>query len=184
MKKNFGFTLIELLVTIAIAAILVALAIPGMNTLSSQQNVISPLKGLRGVASYGHDLSEDKKVPVVICSSADGQNCAGSTVWEQGWIMFRDRNDNQVTDTGTGACLPTEDCIERVQDALPTGVTLRADANWLAFTDEGDRRTGSGTVFRLCGKDALPVNDPDDSRTVRINAAGIISAAMGTTTCP
>lgn len=182
MKKNFGFTLLELLVTLAIVAVLVALAVPGMSTLTNTQNVNSPVKGVRSMARYGHELASDKVVPVVMCSSTNGTSCANSQTWESGWILFVDRNGNGFPDLGGGTCDDDEDCIVRSQDALAAGVSLRADVNRLSFDDQGE--TGSTAAFRLCGANAEATNDKEHSRTISVNAAGLVSVRQGTTQCP
>ena len=121
-------------------------------------------------------------MPVVLCSSTNGLTCANSDNWENGWILFVDRDDNGVPNLGSGFCADDEDCIKRAQDALPGGVTLRADVQRVSFDDQGE--TNSTAVFRLCAADAEKTNDKERSRTISVNAAGIVSARKGTTKCP
>lgn len=88
MKQGSGFTLIELMVTIAIAAILLALAVPSfLNFIrdSKRSEVVNEL-----VNSFQVARSEAVRrgQEIGICASTDGANCASDNNWSKGWIVF------------------------------------------------------------------------------------------------
>ena len=93
MKNDAGFTLIELIVTVAIAAIVLAIAVPSFqetitsNRLTTFSNTF--------VASLNLARSEAIKQNrrVTLCSSTDGLSCATGG-YQQGWIIFIDSNNN------------------------------------------------------------------------------------------
>lgn len=94
-KSHAGFTLIELMVTLSIAAVLMMVAAPSMvafkrnselsslsNTLLSAINAARGEAMKRGMAAY------------VVPSNGGG-------AWEVGWVVFVDKNNNQIYDDAT-----------------------------------------------------------------------------------
>lgn len=94
MKQEDGFTLLELLVTLAVAAILAAVAVPGLRQFvtstraSTQTNTL--LTGLQRARSQ----AVNKPAMVTICPSVDGTACQGNN-WNRGWIIRISKSDGQ-----------------------------------------------------------------------------------------
>ena len=92
-KKSYaGFTLIELMVTLSIAAVLMMVAAPNMvafkrnSELSSLSNtLLSAINAARGEAM--------KRGMAAYVVPADGGGA-----WEVGWVVFIDKNNNQIYD--------------------------------------------------------------------------------------
>ncbi len=89
--------------------------------------------------------------PVTVCASADGANCsaANSKVWEVGWIVFLDPNNNGKVDNG--------ETVFRTIGQWQSNYTLRTDANIassLKYQANGriDKNNGS---FILCFNNTL-----------------------------
>jgi type IV fimbrial biogenesis protein FimT len=113
-----GFTMIELLVTIAVAAILTALAVPSFNSFVLNDRDIGQANSL--VTSFNYARSEavkqDLPAGITVCPSSDGNTCSGTAAWSGGWIVW-DQNpadaplqtvpafggSNRLTATGGGA---------------------------------------------------------------------------------
>ena len=76
MARQKGFTLIELMVAIALAALLLSMAVPALDSFTTNARV-------------------------TVCASSDGVACE-AVPWNQGWIVFSDQNSNQLID-GTDA---------------------------------------------------------------------------------
>lgn len=142
-----GITIIELMMTLAILAILVGIAAPGMREMilnwrmTSQTNdLVSDLASARGqAATLG--------VPVTVCASSNGTSCTGT--WAQGRIVFSDADADGAVDAGT-------DTILRVAAAIPAGSTL-ATANLIVPGRVQFRPTGlatgvagAGATFTFC----------------------------------
>ncbi|MGI1678807.1 MAG: GspH/FimT family pseudopilin [Cellvibrionaceae bacterium] len=179
-----GFTLIELMISIVIVAILSMIAGPYLFGFLNNQSMVAQSKRFKSSIEYSRQEATSRLIPVVMCGSDDGVSCLGTLNWDQGWIIFLDRNDDQNPDLGTNRCLPAEDCLLKVDDPVVQGWTLTGDQSWIGFMAEGERAGGSATTFRLCGIDALAVGDTTLSRTLSINASGASAIQIGTATCP
>ncbi len=152
-----GFTLVELLVTIAIAAVVVTLAVPGMATMARN----AQLSGNANQLVTALNLARSEAVKR-----------------EDGWQVFVDitsPNSNTFSDDADATlCEAAEDCVLRVYGALPAGYTLRGHANFADFIryDPSGRSSSDGS-FALCNN---PVGDnapqANTARLILVNAVG------------
>ena len=98
MNKNpqSGFTLIEAMVTVAVGAILVAVAAPQLSSVMKSNSMATTVN--RFVHSLNIARSEAMKSDrASICVSTNQTSCTGGT-WNQGWIVFTDTNGNCTVD--------------------------------------------------------------------------------------
>ncbi|RMD78761.1 MAG: prepilin-type N-terminal cleavage/methylation domain-containing protein [Gammaproteobacteria bacterium] len=115
-----GFTLVELMVTLAVAAVLVTLAVPGFGTLIRNNRLATAANAFAASLSLARSEAVKRAAVVGVCKSADGQTCTSAGGWEQGWLVFVDLD-------GDGLRQPTEEALA-VQGPLGGTVTLRGDA--------------------------------------------------------
>lgn len=166
-SRSRGFTLVEMLAVLCIAAVLLAMAVPlGRNFgLSSSLSAFS-----HAFLSHLH-LARSEAIkrgsPVVLCKSADGNSCASTGGWEQGWIVFHDGNGNGLRDHG-------EQVIQKLE-ALPLGLRLQGNLNvarYVSFAPSGGTRAATGAfqagTVTLCRASA----EPTEARQVILNAVG------------
>jgi type IV fimbrial biogenesis protein FimT len=99
-RRVRGLSLPELLVALCIAAVLLAQAAPAFGRLLDSVRVSTATNAF--LASLRLARSEALKTSgrVALCKSADGLACSDAGGWEQGWIVFRDRNGNGERDAG------------------------------------------------------------------------------------
>jgi type IV fimbrial biogenesis protein FimT len=116
-RHSGGFTIIELMVTIAIAAVLLGLAVPGFGTLMRNNRLATQTNTVVGALNYARSETLVRGMPISVCaaSSAARDRCvtpaATSTSWTNGWIVFTDRSgtpgtidtpNDEVLQTGPG----------------------------------------------------------------------------------
>lgn len=147
--RQEGFTLLELLVTISIAAILVAVAVPGLTRFVQNSREDSEADSLISSLQYARSEAVKRDANVEICASADEATCSGGTAWNTGWIVE------------TTAVPPAVPEVLQAIPALGGGNTLSgtfngAGINQVIFQPNGFVAAAGGaglyltTYFKLC----------------------------------
>lgn len=122
MRKSLqGLTMVEAMVTIAIIAIVSAIAVPSFTNIIHSSRLSD--YGVSFVASTHLARGEALKTnaTVSMCASQDGSTCilGDATAWRKGWIVFRDANSDGIVDT--------DERIVQVQGALLDTYKFTAD---------------------------------------------------------
>lgn len=86
-RASGGFTLVELMVTIAVAAILIAIAVPSMTDATLAGKLSASANDLVAGVALGRSEAIKRNAVASLCVSSDGATC-GSGGWEQGWIVL------------------------------------------------------------------------------------------------
>jgi type IV fimbrial biogenesis protein FimT len=165
-----GFTLIELLVTIAVAAILAAVALPAFNNFILNDRDAGQINSLVGSFNYARSeaVKRNSSSGVQVCASSDGATCNGlATAWYSGWI---------VLDMNPADANPVTNALLVLQT-----VPALAGNNTMAATGAG----GTGITFKSNGSVSAPVKikvcDRRGSafaRDVEVSAVGTITASQ------
>lgn len=91
-----GFSFVEQIATLAVAAILVAIAVPSMAHLVASSATRTAEDALFTAAHLARSQAIMHNTHVLLCPSKDGLHCDTAASWEQGWIVAADRDrDNQ-----------------------------------------------------------------------------------------
>lgn len=174
---NLGFTLVELMVTIAIVAILSAIALPSFSNSIRNNRLATTTNEFIGAVNLARSEAVKSNRGGRICASSDGATCG--TDWAAGWIVFGDANGN-----GT----PQADEIRRHQQAL-NGMTATSPSSTTSFifTARGECSNCSGGAFGSGATDlelrATPcATGQEHIRALRVLATGAVSFSKGV--CP
>jgi type IV fimbrial biogenesis protein FimT len=166
-SQQRGFTLLELCVTVGILALLLATGVTALGQVGASMKLSAFTNSFVSHFQFARTEAIKRNSRVVICKSSGGDACAREGGWEQGWIVFHDRNNN-------GAREANEPVIRR-GDALPPGYRVVGNqpvARYLSFTPFGGNRSPGGAfqagTITIC-RESL---ERSDARQVVINAAG------------
>ena len=161
-----GFTLIELMVTLAVAAILLAVAVPSYQNFVATSRLASQANDFITALNFARSEAVKRGANVTVCASSNGTSCVGA--WAAGWI---------VSSAGT---------VIRVQHALGGSSTLNGGANVtsnITFSSTGRTTlpasaTTAGTTWTLCP----PAPAAVQGRAIQIARTG--RTAVSAVTCP
>ncbi len=100
--RQAGLTLIELMVTISIAAILLAVAAPGFQHVSSKVKRSAAVTGVMGSIYFTRSEALKRGIVLTLCASENGTSCRSGDdpEWNVGWIVFEDADEDKQVDAG------------------------------------------------------------------------------------
>lgn len=129
-----GFTSVELLFVLAVVAILVTLAAPGLRDMLRKQRLTSSVNDLFVSVNLtrAEALARGRRVDL---APTDGRD------WVKGWTVFVDMNGDQIPNAG--------DQIIYVHGSLPSDITIdstfpAALPPYVAFNGTGRTRSNAG----------------------------------------
>jgi type IV fimbrial biogenesis protein FimT len=134
-SRHGGFTLMELMVTLALAAVLVALAIPNMRDFLRNGRLTSAANDLLHSLNLARtEAIKGQNGNVVVCGTSDPSAADAAIACSynsfSGWFVFLDINGNWAHDAG-------EAVIER-HALVDATVTLKADnSNMVSYSPTG-----------------------------------------------
>jgi len=129
MKRENGFTLIELLTTMAVAAILIAVAVPGLQSFQMNARQSASVNELLNGMRMARNTAITTNTRVTVCASERGNACE-NVGWDKGWIAFVDRDQDQSLDN--------DETVIRAGGEVE-GVTIRSSqfGNFLVYRPNG-----------------------------------------------
>lgn len=91
-----GFSLIELLVVMAVAAILLAIALPSFSDVMVRNRIASSANEFIAAVTYARSEAIRRGGTAGICASSNRTSCTGA--WSDGWLVWADANRNGTLD--------------------------------------------------------------------------------------
>jgi len=132
-----GFTLIELMIAVGLTALLLSMAVPALNAFTNNARQTSAINDFVSSMHIARSTAVTTNFRVTVCASTNGNSC-GAVDWDQGWIVFMDRDSDQVVD-GDEVIAAASDGIEglSIQSAefgqflmyRPNGRVMNASVN-------------------------------------------------------
>ncbi len=167
MKKESGFTLLELMVTVAIAGIVMAFAVPSMESFIKNERLTTQINTLVGHLAYARSESVTRRQQVILCASSNMTSCQG-TNWAAGWILFIDADNNSSFTAG--------EQILRVKQLLKGSNTLVSSTGSNIIYDNRGFSPNSNGTFSLCDdRGAAFMKSISISNTGRVRKGGSAS---------
>jgi type IV fimbrial biogenesis protein FimT len=162
-----GFTLVEGVVALALMGLLVATAMPSMSWFIDSVKLGSATDLFISGLNLARSEAIKRNRSVVLCKSAEGESCAATGGWEQGWIVFHDVNRNGLRD---GAEL-----VIRREQPLSAGLRLSGNqhvASYVSYAPTGVATLVGGAfqagTLTLCRRSA----ERGEARQIIINSGG------------
>ncbi|MEN4955235.1 MULTISPECIES: GspH/FimT family pseudopilin [Stenotrophomonas] len=164
LRRQNGFTLIELMVTVAVVAILAAIAFPSFQGTIRSSRVSSTNNEILGLLSLARSEAIRSNRGGGVCGSSDGASCDGA--WSSGMLAFADASGDGVMSSG--------ETVLRFVSGNPK-LKITGPSDEIAFDGRGRRRASADQDVLLepdvCSGGAL------HKRTVTVNASGQIRSA-------
>jgi len=99
MDRARGLTFPELIITLAVLSICTALAWPQFSSLMLRTKGTAALHLLGTSLAGARMAAVSRRFPVTVCPSSDGRQCRKDSIWEDGWILYRDRRSRDQPET-------------------------------------------------------------------------------------
>ena len=163
-----GFTLVELMVTLAVAAILMALAVPSFTSVINGNRLTSTANELVSSLQLARSEALRRNTQVRVCRSLNGTSCAGTGQWDR-WITLIVSNNEVLRD-----------------ETVKPPVRVTSGAAQITIHADGLARSGSGLLANdlvVC----IPTTRPHENRRVVNMLAGsriAVSRVNGAGMCP
>lgn len=137
---NQGFTLIEFLVTMAIAALLMFVAVPGFYGIIQNNKIVTMTNKLSATFNFARSEAIRIGANVSVCPAANAalSSCGGAANWANGWIVFADPDGNNAIDSSND--------ILKVNEALPVGTSVTASAARVTYDASGFVSSNAFTI--------------------------------------
>lgn len=158
-----GVTLVELVMTLAIGAILMAIAVPSFQGMMETNRAAGVTNELVRALALTRSEAVTRGVRVTICKTSNPNAatpaCDSSSNWTDGWIIFADINSDGDIDA--------DDQVIRVGQISMTDVDIepRGFSNRLTYTPSGTTAARSFQLIIGSERRALKINNTGRVRT-------------------
>jgi len=157
IRRNKGFTMIELLIALAIAGILAAIAMPAFQNFIKDNRLKTRTSLMISHLQLARSESAKQKSRVTVCTSSNGTTCTPGTDWDNGWIVWTEKDGVAGLDPNTELLLSearSNNVIEidsgfDTMDYLPDGTAITPGGGGIQFTFCDDRTAESGRQITI-----------------------------------
>ncbi len=159
-QNHSGFTLVELMITIAIAAILMAIALPNFSSFLVQTRVDNEISQLQRLLLSARNTAINAEQTVTICPLSSSNTC--DTNWHNEISVFIDIDSDKVYEPAS------DERIISVKGAIDNNDKLQYGQDSIIYTPTGSISGGvSASPFKYC-----PKGYTDKSRGITVSTSG------------
>jgi len=97
MLREKGFTLIELMIAVGLTGLLLSMAVPALDIFVSNARQTGAINDFVSSIHQARSTAVTTNTRVTICPSSGGTNCE-AVGWNEGWIVFSDRDSDRNVD--------------------------------------------------------------------------------------
>ena len=162
-KKASGFSLVELVVSLAVAAIVLAIALPDLRAMLRQHELGAIVSDLHGAIELTRAQAMARGGRVLLAPAGPGADD-----WGRGWVVFVDTDGDLAPGAG-------DDIIAR-RGPVARGVTISSVFTaqkapyYIAYNSSGRSCSASSSVAARWG--TLSLFQGDRTRRIKINMLG------------
>ena len=156
-----GTTVLELMATLAIAAILLALAVPSYDSFTNRQRMKAAVAALHNDLVAARSQAVYRRSVVQACPGVPAAGCSGGSDWTGGWIVFDDENGDRLHQDN-------EPLLRHGMPHASVAIHAPASRTELRFFPDGSA-PGSNASISLCGR-----GGPEQARKLVVSNIGRI----------
>ena len=144
--RSCGLTLVEMLTMLAVAGVLLTTGIPEFKRILASNRMITEVNTLVAHLHLARSEAVNRGQRAVLCPSADGLRCLGSSEWHRGYILFVDDNGNRESDAG--------EPLVRIRGSGAPGILITSSASRRRITYHPDGSSpGSNLTLTFCQRE-------------------------------
>lgn len=181
----WGVTLVELMVTLAVAAILIAIATPSFTSLINSNRLSGSANELVAALQTARMEAVRRNARVIVCRSENSQSCAGAGDLWPAWLVFVDADADGVLDAGEAVLR-----VGQPHSAVQVRASPALTVDRLLFRPDGfarDSATPNGSLLTASFGVCMPTDRPAQNiRVVSVASGSRITTLpeTGGGTCP
>ena len=170
--RTRGFSMIELLITVALVAILTALALPSFRELLIGMNVTTLTNDLVAALNTAKVEAVKRGLPVAVVSNSNGSE------WTSGWKIKADT----ARDGSYATTLAEHDAVKATYSVFAKATGSGGNDSRAAFSPVGTLQSATAFDFSVC----RPVVNAKitESRRINVGGGGTISSRRDVTGSP
>jgi type IV fimbrial biogenesis protein FimT len=177
LSRLRGFTLIELMVTLSIAAVLMMIAVPSLETYRRNSELTSATNTLLAAINAARGEAMKRGMSAMVVPAGNGNN------WNGGWVVFIDSNRTQVFDAAQDLTVLTQPALPNYLNVAGNG-TASLGVAYILFDPSGYSRTKAGgfnnLTINLARTDVPAASQATETRRIMVLNTGRVRSCKPT----